>query len=211
MKNSWGIALLISLIFHIIVLAGLPQLNLFKSQKPLPKTKKTREIEITPQRIERIRKKEISQFEGPIPPPYVDDLMNKLLISDSQLPLRKPEILEKNPQGIKISAIPQANKELSKNPSYMRYYRDIREKIKNRAYQNYKNIKKEAGEVIVSFVVLRNGRLQNIFLHPDSVNSEILRNITLKSIEESAPFPIPPELLKHSQLEFTIPIQFEKN
>ena len=104
----------------------------------------------------------------------------------------------------------KVDKVLKKNPAYMSYYRLIRERIRNSAYHNYKSQKK--GEVLLSFLIDKDGSLKGIDLAPQSVKNRSLRKIALKSIRESAPFPEFPEgLRQYTRLQFNISIYFKNN
>ena len=212
MKNYWNIALSISLLFHVALFTEYSKFldKTPTAKKPIEKKEKAKEIEISPEKIEKIPKKEVGNQVNIPPPVYTENILSKLLENDNFSPLEKPQIFEKNIKEIIFSQIPENDKNLKENPAYMSYYRLIREKIRASAYQNYNTNKK--GEVIINFLILNNGVLQKIDINPGSVSSRILRSIALKSVEESAPFPaFPAELSKYSQLQFNISIYFKSN
>lgn len=208
MKNYWNVALIISLLFHTAIFAT--KLPLFWTNK-IPETKKKiNEIEITPKTIEKIKKtikrKKIG-LEKTKPLPYVENIMSKLTENKNFSTLKKPQIFKKTTKEILFSETAENNKKLKKNPAYMDYYRLVREKIRANAYHNYNSNKN--GKILASFFVFSNGMLKNIHLNSKSANNEILKKITLKSINESAPFPpFPAELKEYSQLRFNISIYF---
>ena len=209
MKNYWNIAIVISFLFHVaIVTEGS---HLFERKAIKVKKKNTKEIEIIPKKIEKIREltaKEEVDLNAPKPLPYVDNLLGKLIDSDSSS-LEKPNIFDNDTKEVVFSQAPD-EAELKKNPAYMNYYRLIREKIRSNTYHNYNTNRK--GEVLVGFLILKDGTLEDIRLNPESIGNKTLREIALESIKEAAPFPaFPEELKKYSQLRFNISIYFKNN
>jgi len=209
MKNYWHIALVISLVFHVAIITGIPYF--FEGKTITVKKQNTKEIKIIPKKIEKIKELTIEKdiaLNTPKPLPYVENIMGKLIDNNSSA-LEKPHSFENQTKKIVFSDIP-SEKELKKNPAYMNYYRIIREKIRANAYHNYNTNRK--GEVLVGFLILKDGTLKDIRLNPESVNNKTLQVIALKSIKEAAPFPaFPAELKKYSQLRFSISIYFKNN
>jgi len=214
MRNFWGLAVTLSLLFHTAILTGVPG-NLKKilvKKNPVVKEKKiAKEIKIAPRQIEKIVKKSPANSSDPKPLPYIKNIMNKLIQSDNFSPLQKPQIFEKNLKEIVFNELPnELNKVLKKNPAYMSYYRLIRERIRTSAYHNYNTKKK--GEVLLSFLIANDGSLKGVDLAPQSVKSKDLRKIALRSVQESAPFPeFPQGLNQYSRLQFSISIYFKNN
>ncbi len=208
MKNYWGLCLGISLAFHITIITGIPS---FLNNRDITTDKKeTKEIEIIPKKIEKIKEIEDKlELNNPKPLPYIDNIVAKL-IDNKDISLVEKSNFFQNPQSdVVFSQIP-SEKEMEKNPAYMDYYRLIREKIRANTYHNYNTNRK--GEVLVGFVVNKDGTLHNIKLDPESISNEGLRDIALESIKESAPFPaFPAELEKYSQLRFSVSIYFKNN
>lgn len=94
------------------------------------------------------------------------------------------------------------------NPSYMSYYQFVREKIRRSAYQNY--AKTETGEIYLSFIIARNGTLQDIRLIEDkSSPSMYLRELAIRSVRTATPFTEFPKELDYPQLSFNVIISFE--
>jgi len=213
MRNYWGLAVTTSLLFHTAIFTGIPQRieKVFSKKEKIVKGEQTKEIKISPQQIEKIREKPPVNPTGSKPLPYVENIMSKLMQSNNFSPLQKPQIFEKDVREIVFKDIAKkADKILKKNPAYMSYYRLIRERIRTSAYHNY-NIKKK-GEVLLSFLVEKDGSLKGVDLAPQSVKSRDLREIALRSVQESAPFPeFPEELKQYSRLQFNISIYFKNN
>lgn len=196
---------------HSLILSGISP-SWFKKRNIKNKEEaKAKEIEILPKEIEKINKEEAREFEQvKVPPPCVDDLVQKIMVQeDSSLPLDKPNVLVDNTKEIILSDIPQ-DKNLKKIPAYMDYYRLVRERIRKNAYRHYTI--NTRGEILLTFVVSRDGGLKDSYLNERSVKSSVLRKIVLKSIKEAAPFPpFPEELKDYVSLQFNISIYFKNN
>jgi len=216
MKNYWYLALSFSFLFHLAIITEIPQAikkSFSKGEKitNIKQAKKTKEIKIYPQQIEKIIKKPLLAPTNLKPLPYIDNTINELTQNNNFSPLQKPQIFEKNIKEIVFKKIATTtDKALQKNSAYMNYYRLIREKIKNNTYHNYKSENK--GELLLSFLVDKNGTLKKVDLTPKSTKNSDLREIALKSIRESAPFPkFPNELQQYARLQFNIYIYFKNN
>ena len=94
------------------------------------------------------------------------------------------------------------------NPVYLHYYEIIRDKVKDRAYLNYAGT--DTGEVYLTFVLTSDGSLKEIRLIEEKTSaSKYLKNISLKSIRDSCPFPSFLHDLKYPELSFSVLIKFE--
>ena len=207
MRSYWNLALIISFLLHALLLTAIP--SSFKNNSNLYNKNKEKEIEIIPEKIEKIKEENKVILDQKKPLPYIENIMSKLMTNDHLLDIEKPRVAEKEVKEIVFSDVFQ-NKELKKNPAYMDYYRVIREKIKNQAYKNYNSLKK--GEVGLTFVISKDGSLGTVRFGKESMQNSSLRNIALRSIKESAPFPeFPPELKDYSHLKFNLKIYFKNN
>lgn len=188
----------------------LPSSAFFNIKKTTVKNESKKEVTMVSKRIEtktKIKSDYISSIE---PQPYQENIMDTLMESSSFNPIDKVPVFDKNASKIILSEIPPHNKALRKNPAYMNYYRLIREKIRSNTYRYYHS--DDTGKVLLSFIVLKDGGLGELLLDPESVDSRVLRQITLESIKDAAPFPpFPAELTNHAQLSFRIPIYFKNN
>ncbi len=98
---------------------------------------------------------------------------------------------------------------LSKEPAFLDYYRAIREKIKISA-NRHKPAFFNPGEVCVFFVLDNRGELRRLkIIDTRSSREPILRETSLTSVEDAAPFPPFPQGLKREQIAFNIIIAFE--
>lgn len=206
--DTFKIAVVLSLAMHALILGELP-INLVV---PQAKTKKPVEIRIITQKIPvKIRINQLTP--NPITvPQYLNELFDKTsLQKNKNTQLSKPHLIKPDTE-VKTSELkPDTQDEaLKKNPAYMDYYRQIREKIRNNAYSYYDS--KDIGEVYLNFVILSDGRLEKTSLSPESSQNSTLVKIALSSIEKAAPFPtFPPELKNYTRLQFNISIHFKNN
>lgn len=208
MNSSLNIALSISIAVHILTIASSP---LWYKNNPHPQNfkRKTREIEIFPQKMEKfIRTRDLAPAKTV--PQYVEENnLKKLIIENKNDFLGKPSRLEKNTKEI-ILAHGVQDKNVESNPAYINYYKIIRGKIRDNAFRYYNQ--KEEGEIFLSFVVAGNGQLREIYLKKESTNDETLRNIAARSVKDASPFPgFPRELKEYHQLQFNISIHFKNN
>jgi len=150
-------------------------------------------------------------------PPRFGDYFKKLN-TDKNL-IRKPTLNTQRPiiagvkrirlQELKVdSSLAKSN--LPKNPVYLKYYRTIRDKIRRYAYYNYNRA--YAGEIYISFLVTSEGSLKALkIIDEKSTSSDYLKEIAVRSIKDSAPFPPIPKELNYPELSFNVIIAFELN
>lgn len=210
MKNYWNLAITFSLVFHSALILRLPQTAFLTKKKSSVKKEIKKEVTMTPKDVEektKIRTDSINLIE---PAPYTENIMETLIKNSGLATMSKADVFKKDIKEMTLSEIPPHNKELRKNPAYMNYYRLIREKIRSNTYRYYRS--GDTGKVLLSFIVLKDGGLGEFFLDEESVNDNALRQITLESIKDAAPFPpFPDELGNYAQLSFRIPIYFKNN
>ena len=199
---------MISLLFHRLVVFGVPYARFFRNKKPGAPEKKYKVIEMEPQKIEKVAKIQILPQQKPLP--YVEDIFNRLIESGNLTPLQKPQIFENSLKEVIFSEIPFPSKELTKNPAYMDYYRRVRNAISTNAHRNYGG--KVKGVVLTRFIISNDGGVTSVSLDSESINAPALKRIVLKSIKDAAPFPpFPAELSERPSIPFTVPIHFQHN
>lgn len=210
-KNYWNLAISISLIAHFAILMGLyPIVNI---NLPLNKEKPIKEIKII---VKEIIKKDLPKGTGGLergsesnslpPPPYVKNIMRKLIVTDDKrLSLDKPKLFEKDINEIVIYD-KLDNAALKRNPSYMTYYNTLRSKLYEISRKTYNG--KTTGEVSLSFALLRDGSLEYV---KGEGNSQQLIDLAVRIVKESAPFSSFPEELKGQSCHFGISILFKNN
>jgi TonB family protein len=180
-------------------------LGVFPQIKAVKPDKKSEKIEMSSGKVEKPQNYFLETIK---PLPYMESVMNKLMKSNNSSSLEKPQIMVKEIEESTLFKIP-LDKELSQSPAYMKHYRAVREKVRAWASRNYYSRKK--GEVIISFTLFASGKVGDIYFGAGSTKDKTLRNIALKSIEKSAPFPpFPEELKKYSPIRFNVSIIFQK-
>lgn len=220
MNKTWYIGILTSFLFHTYLLLGISG-GVFKQAKKSPPEKVVSIKLIKP--IKKTIFKNHSRKSKSEPkklPPYLKPTLNKKVIKSNLVPeisdkIRFPEkenfFLRKSLKNIMLADVPQKTS-LRKNPAYLNYYQLIRQKIRNRAYDNYE-VSKGSGRVSLTFILNKNGTLKKISVDDFSpLNNFILKDIAVKSIKEATPFPdFPKELEKYQTLKFNISIQFNSS
>lgn len=211
-KSYWNLAISISFLIHGIFIGSyIPPMLVKNKLQPLPAQKK--EIEIIPQKIEKIVKENktisddiqaLKEEARSIPPPYIGNVIDRLVVDNKNIAaLDKPQIIERNNKEIFISEISDFEA-FKKTPSYMGYYNSIRAKLYNVARHKYKI--RESGEVALSFIIFRNGSLERV---EGNGENKILKDLALRIVQESSPFTPFPEELKGSSCQFNIAIDFK--
>jgi outer membrane biosynthesis protein TonB len=114
-------------------------------------------------------------------------------------------------KGLKITReveVPMLKSEKINTPSYVTYYQIVRERIRDRAYVNYTKL--SMGEVYLTFIIKSDGTLGELqILENRSMSTEFLKNVGMKSVQESAPFPPFPKDLDYPELTFNVQISFQ--
>ncbi|PIQ89946.1 MAG: hypothetical protein COV72_00535 [Candidatus Omnitrophica bacterium CG11_big_fil_rev_8_21_14_0_20_42_13] len=149
------------------------------------------------------------------PPPEFNDYSEENRFKGSLV--KKPLILDIEPaiSGIKSVSIPDLKADLSvdkadlpKNPVYLKYYQQVRERIRRYAYYNYSRT--DSGDVYVSFVVSKNGNLQALrIIDETSIPNDYLKEIAAKSVKDASPYPPIPDELNYPELSFVVIIAFK--
>lgn len=222
-NKIFSYALALSLIIHAAILSRMP----FHHSRLLKET--ARPIELTYQPVKAVTPKQENKSgaRAAVPPPRADSRMSSAkiplenrdqnrpsLIKDTgklpsqwQLEKSKSVRINASPVGRKIS-VPELKSEKINNPVYLDYYQIVRNKIKERAYRNYSRT--DAGEVYLTFVLASDGSLKQIKLVDEKTSGgTYLKDVGLKSIRDSSPFPSFPRDLAYPELSFNVIISFE--
>lgn len=100
-------------------------------------------------------------------------------------------------------------KELERDFDYQIYYQLVRDRIRSYAEQNYKGFQ-SSGIVHLAFILNAGGTLNDIeVFKQDTSANDLLRQVAVRSIKDSAPFPVFPATLEHKELPFSIYIEFK--
>jgi outer membrane biosynthesis protein TonB len=115
--------------------------------------------------------------------------------------------------GEKITLPPLSSEKIT-NPKYLTYNDDMRDtisrNIKRRAYTYVNHPDFQAGEVYLTFVLESNGNLQQVkIIDAKTSANAYLREVALRSIKESNPFPPFPEGFDYPEFTFNLLISFQ--
>ena len=115
--------------------------------------------------------------------------------------------------GRKITLSPLGVEKIT-NPQYLTYNDDMREtisrNIKQRAYTYVNHPDFEVGEVYLTFVLASSGMLKQVKIIEDKTFANgYLRNVALRSIKESNPFPPFPKGFDYPEFTFNLMISFQ--
>lgn len=175
---------------------------LFKKQKPKHQPVSARKY------MQKVSAKKDIQREserGVVPVPLVKEKFK--LPSQFQTFERKPQKLA----GVKVErqvAVPVIKSGKINSPAYVTYYQIVRDRIRQKAYNNYLQLK--SGDVYLTFVLLANGQLKDIkIIEEHTSDNEYLKQVGIKSVKEAGPFPSFPEDLKYPELTFNVVISFQ--
>ena len=99
--------------------------------------------------------------------------------------------------------------ELQHNPAYVDYFQTIRERIRYYAQRHYPT-GSGSGEVYVYFVVSEGGSLQSVAYDKARSSSDAsLRQASLTSVQQAAPFPSFPATFRQPQITFHIIVDYQ--
>lgn len=219
-------ALTLSLIVHVICLAALSLNKIKQAKKPL------KNIEITYQNIKQkktiqpqpkfkeakvlkeqkeVKKRKITPLKETRDKftDFTQDIKDLSKIS-GKMPLEKkltPKIKTKDMQ--RTISVPLLKSEKITNPKYLSYNQTIRQKIRQRAYHYVDHPDFSSGEVYLSFIIDKLGRLQDVHvLNQRTDANQYLKDIGMRSVREAAPFMAFPEDLSYPELTFNVVISF---
>ncbi len=223
-NKIFSYALVLSLIIHAVLLSRFP----FQHPRLLKET--IRPIELIYQPVKAVIHKQETKVGARRAVPLLPSTDSRM--SSSKIPLgahvqNGPPLiketgtlpsqwqLEKS-QSVRIDthsigrkiSVPELKSEKINNPIYLDYYQIVRNKIKERAYRNYSRL--DAGEVYLTFVLASDGSLKQIKLVDEKTSAgAYLKDVGLKSIRDSSPFPSFPRDLAYPELSFNVVISFE--
>lgn len=221
-------SLLASIIVHLIFLVAFSIVKIKSAPKSL------KQIEVTYQNIKQkqVKKKEtvakdLKPIERVEPQPKKIELLDKIdqqptffekklgdiaKFSD-RVKMNKKLTPNINPVDVhRTIKIPMLKSEKISNPKYLSYNQSVRQKIRERAYAHVDHPDFDFGEVYLTFVIASDGKLKDLKIieHKTHAN-DYLKEIGLRSIKESSPFPPFPKDLVYPELTFNVIISFELN
>jgi len=212
----------LSLLVHALVFIQSPR------DKISRKVKAFKQIEITyrsPNAKAKPEAKPISKQPIPQPPRQVElkqtakfvaakNPTSDVLVKDASKILKEissvrkqPAIIQETKAEKRITLSPITTEQIS-NPLYKNYYQIVRQRIRERAYANWEG-ETSVGVVRISFMIDASGALKGIkMIGEETPENQGLRNVSLRSVKEAAPFPPFPANLKYPELSFNINISF---
>ena len=219
-------ALIISVVFHMFLVIGLPQWKGFarkKSEEPIIKLTyyADRKVPIDSRLIARTqtgkyplpqtqaKKKFSAQIEkqGLAKPISRQDVHEKIKIRTAKADAKA---LDRHISIDNAMLISHDEKDLSSEPVYLTYYNAVRSSIYKRANANKPYYSME-GVVKLVFTLARNGQLLNAGIAQDvSTRNPVLQKHALASIKRAAPFPAFHKSMNEQQLTLRLTISFEK-
>ena len=164
--------------------------------------------------------------EYPIKPAQRLDFSNQKMFSDGTIPVslvkdkrpqlpfgmlyeRKPDNMRSMEMSRRVSITPIKSEKIN-NPVYAAYNEMVRDRIKERVYNNYD--KMERGTVYLTFLLDEHGVLRAAKIIPEKTDaSEHLQELSLKSLREASPFHRFLKGMNLSEYPFNIEIQYEIN
>ncbi len=221
-QNRWNLCFAISIMLHGLLLFSVPAWLMYRhTSRPKPS-----QIQLVPERMEKIRKPDIDDFFSKKPPAYIDNIVKKTILdSSAQSSLEKPEIEAPAPHIELVLQKPKAaddggrlketvlasqrDQRIEETPAYMDYYRAVREKIRSTAHRYYDYTDK--GVVNISFIIRQDGNLSGLDLMDQVQTNKRLIQLAYRSVNDAAPFPSFPKELDYSQLQFNLSIHFKNN
>jgi TonB family protein len=100
---------------------------------------------------------------------------------------------------------------LKSTRDYISYYSLLRERVRRRLKENYRNYAKE-GDVYLTFGLSADGTLLTLNIDDARSSADIvLRDMALKSLKEASPFPRFPKGLTVPKMSFSVLISFRRN
>lgn len=162
--------------------------------------------------------------EYPIrPAQHLDFSNNQKLFSDGTIPVslvkerpvlpfgmfyeRKPEHMRTMELSRRVSITPIKSEKIN-NPVYAAYNEMVRDRIKEKVYENYD--KMERGTVYLTFLLDEHGVLKAAKIIPEKTDaSEHLQEIAMRSLRDASPFPPFLKGMNLSEYPFNIEIQYQ--
>jgi hypothetical protein len=194
---------------------------LSKINDPHYKALRQNQIEIS---YKPTQKKAADIREYPIRPAQrLDFSDNQKMFSDGSIPVslvkdrpelpfgmlyeRKPDTMRSMELSRKISITPIKSEKIN-NPVYAAYNEMVRDRIKEKVYENYD--KMERGTVYLTFLLDEHGVLKEAKIIPEKTDAtQHLQEIAMRSLKEASPFPPFLKGMSLSEYPFNIEIQYQ--
>jgi len=224
-NKAFYLALGVSFVLHIIAIGVLSSAKVKNLRKPL------KNIEVTYQSVKQkkfvaqnskfkeskmIKQKHMPKHIKLLDKKNQDNSMFTKKIRDMSKLSRKIRLDKKQTPRLntldmnrKIT-VPLLKSEKITNPRYLSYNQTIRQRIRQQAYSHVDDPDFDSGEVYLTFALSSSGSLKQIKVIEEKTHaSAYLKNVGLRSIKESNPFPPFPKELNYPELTFNVVISFE--
>jgi hypothetical protein len=174
------------------------------SYKPVHQAADIREHPIRPaQRLDFTDNQKMFS-DGTIPVSLVKD---KPVLPFGMLFESKPEQMRTMELSRRVSINPIKSEKIN-NPVYAAYNEMVRDRIKEKVYENYD--KMESGTVYLTFLLDDRGVLRDAKIIPEKTDaSEHLQEIAIRSLRQASPFPAFLRGMNLSEYPFNIEIQYQ--
>lgn len=107
--------------------------------------------------------------------------------------------------------IPEIKSEKITNPKYISYSQEVSQRIRRRALDYLNDQKSDFGEVYLTFILYSDGRLKAVRIREDETDaSDYLKEIALRSIKDSSPFPEYANDLNYPELPLNLRMIFKE-
>jgi len=142
--------------------------------------------------------------DGTIPVSLVKD---KPMLPFGMYYERKPETMRTMELNHRVFIAPIKSEKIN-NPVYAAYNEMVRERIKEKVYENYD--KMERGSVYLTFLLNETGALEDAKIIPEKTDaSDQLQEIAIRSLREASPFPPFLKGMNLTEYPFNIEIQYQ--
>lgn len=225
-KHVFSIALLISFIIHLVLLI------VFSFIRIKPASKVVKPIEVTYKKViqkTKIRPPDESKSMKVVKSLDKEVEKPELLFKEQAQPTffeKKLRDISKFSDHVNINEkiapqvefkdihrtikVPLLQSDKITNPKYLSYNQSVRQKIRERAYKHINHPDFQAGAVYLTFVIGSDGSLIDLKVIEEKTHANnYLKQVGLRSIEESSPFPPFPSDLSYPELTFNVLISFE--
>ncbi len=227
-RQRFRYALMLSFLIHCCLIIGLSLPRHYHHTKP------AKQIEVVYRAVKQkaiedhsLTSKKFKVMED-VPPPLDDiDIISKnddfFRVIDKQIAdvtISKDTLKLANKQTDEIRTldmdrkitIPVLKTEKMISTGYLSQHQKIREKIRQRAYAYINNPRLKDGQVYLTFLLNRDGRLKQVKIIESKTRANAYTRLVAKrSVEEASPFPPFPDDLQYPELSFSIMISFRVN
>ncbi len=199
MNTAFGMAIIISMVLHSVILAPLFNIVALKAtQAPDSVVTVDYVTAAEPEMNVAVKQARPAEMPNTLVSKKAAMAANRNMAKNVKAAKTEARELEKEQAGLRASQ------------GYINYYQQIRESIRHRLKNHYKNISAK-GEVALIFILRADGALAAIDVDESRLaqNPALIR-IAIASVKESSPFPPFPKELSVPKISFDLTISFKK-